>query len=126
MLKTLYDIFNMIFPNQDFGLWHERLAKICFFMAIESAKCGNSEKSLEELELMIAHIENYKAIDEISHTSLFVNKIKVSTECITKHTEETVARSSLRYLNNKENEGVFDAVKDDCRYKEIKKRLAEL
>ena len=126
MLKTLYDVFNMIFQNQDFGLWNERLAKICFFMAIESAKCGNSEKSLEELELMIAHIENYKAIDEISHTSLFVNKIKVSKECVTKHTEETVARSSLRYLNNKENEGVFNAVNDDCRYKKIKKRLAEL
>jgi len=126
ILVNLYKMFNLIFQNQDFGLWHERLAKICFFMAIESAKCGQSEKSIEELEKMLTHIESYNKFNEISHTSLLVNKVKVSKGCIKKHTDETVAQSSLRYLNNKEKEGVFISIKNDYRYIDIKKRLAAL
>ena len=46
MWNTMYDMFNMIFPHRDFGFWEERLAKICFFMAIESAQSEQSEKAL--------------------------------------------------------------------------------
>ena len=126
MFENLYKMFNMIFQNQDLGLWDERLAKICFFMAIESAKCGQPEKSIEELEKMLAHLERYNQFEEISHTSLLVNKIKVCRNCITKHTDETVAHSSTRYINNKEKEGVFNLIKDDRRFINIKERLATL
>ncbi len=37
MWNTLYEIFHMAFPDKDFGFWHDRLARISFFMAIESA-----------------------------------------------------------------------------------------
>lgn len=126
MLELVYDIYNMIFLDKDFGFWNEQLAKICFFMAVESAKSGQSEKSIEELENMVKHLENYNNIKEISHTSLLVNRIKVGINDTTKHTEETCGHSILRYLNNKENDGVFAFAKDDCRYAEIKKRLAAL
>ena len=32
MWETLYNMFHMIFPNKDFGYWHDRLARINFFM----------------------------------------------------------------------------------------------
>lgn len=126
MLKLVYDIYNMIFRDKDFGFWNERLARICFFMAVESAKSGQAERSVEELESMVTHLENYNSIKEISHTSLPVNKIKVSINDIAKHSEETYGHSLLRYLGNKENEGIFDSVKEDCRYIAVKKRLATL
>ncbi len=124
MWNTLYDIFYMIFPNKDFGLWDERLARISFFMAIESARSEQFEKALDELEQMLEHIKNYKGFTEISHSSLLVNKVKINQNNITKSSEETLAQSQLRYLNNKEY--VFVPVKDDCRYVNIKKRLAAL
>ena len=126
MWNTLYDMFNLVFPDQDFGFWDERLAKICFFMAIESAQCGLSEKSLEELEQMLIHIENYHKHKEISHTSLLVNRVTVTRSSLTKHNEETLAHSSWRYLNVVENKGMFDSIKDDCRYVGIKEQLASL
>ena len=126
MWNTLYDIFHIIFTDDDFGFWDERLAKICFFMALESAKCSKFEKSLEELKQMLIHIENYNKHKEISHTSLLVNQITVTQNSMPKHNEETLAHSFSRYLNNQEDNGAFDSLKHDCRYIEIKDALSSL
>ena len=125
-LSLVYDFYHMIFPNKDFGLWNERLAKICLLMAIESAKAGQPEKAIEELDNMVKNLENYNSNPEISHTSLLVNRIEASQGDIKKHSEETYGHMYLRYLNNKENEGIFVFAKDDCRYLGIKERLSML
>jgi len=126
MWNTLYGMFHLIFSSGDFGIYEERMAKICFFMAMESAQSEQYEKALAELDQMLMHIENYHERKEPSHTSLLVNRITVSKDSIPKHSEETLAHSSLRYLNVAENKGLFDAIKDDCRYLSVKVRLAEL
>ena len=124
MLNTMYGIFQMIFNNKDFGYWNDRLSKLSFFMAIESAKIGEYEQALKELEMMLNHIENYQGFTEISHSSLPVNKIKMNKNDIAKSSEETLAHTCLRYLNREE--AVFASVKDDRRYMNIKERLANL
>ena len=93
-------------------------------MALESAKMGNSEKAIEELESMLKHVEDYQSFIDISHSSLLVNRIKINQSNIAKSSEETPAHSCLRYLNN--NDNVFALIKDDCRYINIKERLAAL
>ena len=124
MLRTLYDMFHMIFPNKDFGFWNDRLARISFFMAIESGELKQFDKALEELEQMLSHMESYKSFSEISHSSLLVNKVKINQTNIAKSSGETLGHAYLRYFNN--NETVFASVKDDSRYVKIKERLADL
>ncbi len=124
MLNTVYNIFQMIFPNKDFGFWNDRLSKLSFFMALESAKIGEYEQAIKELELMLDHVEKYQSFTEISHSSLLVNKIKFNKNDMAKSSEETLAHTCLRYLDR--NEAVFASIKDDCRYVSIKDQLAIL
>ena len=126
MLSTVYGIFHNIFADGDFGFWHERLAKISFFMAAESAECGQTERSLYELEQMCDSVEKYNGITDITHTSLLVRNVKVDRSDLKKHTEETLPQSTLRYLVYKENKGVFDAIKKDPRYGKIKSKLSAM
>lgn len=124
MWETLYHIFHLIFQNQDFGFWHDRLAKISFYMALESAKAGSFENSICELEQMLAHIEKDHTFAGITHSSLLVNKIIINQNNITRSSTETLGHGLLRCLNN--NESVFDCVKNTPRYAQIKERLAML
>lgn len=122
--ETLYNMFHMIFPNQDFGFWHDRLARISFFMALESGKTESFERAMRELEQMLIHIEKNQGFTGISHSSLLVNKIKINQTNITKSSEETLGHTYLRYLNN--NDMIFTSVKDTPRYMKIKERLSSL
>jgi hypothetical protein len=124
MLETLYNMFHMIFSNQDFGYWHDRLARISFFMALESGKSGTFEKAICELEQMLAHLEKNQSFTDISHSSLLVNRIKIDQTNIVKSSTETLGHAYLRYLNN--NDNVFASIKNDPRYTSIKERLAAL
>ena len=124
MLESLYDIFHIIFSNQDFGFYNDRLTRISFFMALESGKAGEFDRAIGELEKMVLYCEKFKNFTEINHSSLFVNKIKFSRKDISKHSEETLGHAYLRYLNN--NDNVFASIKDMPRYLNIKERLAEL
>ena len=124
MLETLYNMFHMIFSNQDFGYWHDRLARISFFMALESGKSGTFEKAICELEQMLAHLEKNQSFTDISHSSLLVNRIKIDQTNIVKSSTETLGHAYLRYLNN--NEAVFASIKDTPRYLNIKERIANL
>lgn len=124
MLKSLYDMFHIIFSNEDFGFYNDRLTRISYFMALESGKAGNFERAIYELEKMVLYCENFKDFEEIDHSSLLVNKIRFSRKDISEHSEETLGCAYLRYLNN--NDNVFASVKDDQRYKNVKERLAEL
>mgnify|MGYP003302278683 CR=1 FL=1 len=124
MLKSLYDMFHIIFSNEDFGFYNDRLTRISFFMALESGKAGEFDRAIGELEKMVLYCEKFKNFTEIDHSSLFVNKIKFSRKDISKHSEETLGHAYLRYLNN--NDNVFASIKDMPRYLNIKERLAEL
>ena len=124
MLKSLYDMFHIIFSNEDFGFYNDRLTRISFFMALESGKAGEFDRAIGELEKMVLYCEKFKNFTEIDHSSLFVNKIKFSRKDISKHSEETLGHAYLRYLNN--NDNVFASIKNDPRYTSIKERLATL
>ena len=125
MLKMLYDMIGMIFSDGDFGFFYDRLARISFFMAAQSAKSGEFEKALEELEMLIAHLEKLQSFSQIEHTSLLVNKIKFSSDNITKHTEEPLGHFYWRHLNRVLADA-YAPVKDSARYIAIKERLAAL
>ena len=124
MLKSLYDMFHIIFSNEDFGFYNDRLTRISFFMALESGKAGEFDRAISELEKMVLYCEKFKNFTEIDHSSLFVNKIKFSRKDISKHSEETLGHAYLRYLNN--NDNVFASIKNDPRYTNIKECLAAL
>lgn len=124
MWETLYNIFHMIFPNKDFGFWHDRLARINFFMALESGKAEAFERATCELEQMLAHVEKEQTFTNISHSSLLVNRIKIDQTNIAKSSAETLGHTYLRYLNN--NDAVFASIKDTPRYLTIKERLAAM
>ncbi len=124
MLKSLYDMFHIIFSNEDFGFYNDRLTRISFFMALESGKAGEFDRAIGELEKMVLYCEKFKNFTEIDHSSLFVNKIKFSRKDISKHSEETLGHAYLRYLNN--NDNVFASIKNDPRYTSIRERLAAL
>ena len=125
MWKTLYDMIGMIFIDKDFGFFDDRLARISFFMAAQSAKAGNFERALDELEMLIAHLEKLKNFSQIEHTSLLVNKIKFGTDNITKHTEEPLGHFYWRHLNRVLAD-VYAPVKDSARYTAIKEQLEKL
>ena len=124
MWETLYNMFHMIFPNKDFGFWHDRLARINFFMALESGKAEAFERATCELEQTLVHLEKNQDFTEISHSSLLVNKIKINQTNIAKSNTETLGHIYLRYLNN--NDAVFASIKDTPRYLSIKERLAAM
>ena len=124
MWNSLYDMFHMIFTDKDFGFYNDRLARISFFMALESGKAGQFERAIKELEKLLIYLENYKGFTGISHSSLLVNKIKIGQSNIAKSSEETLGHAYLRYLNN--NDNVFASIKNDPRYTSIKERLAAL
>jgi len=125
MWKMLYDMIGMIFTDKDFGFFDDRLARISFFMAAQSAKAGRFEQAFDELEMLIAHLEKLKNFSKIEHTSLLVNKIKFSSDNITKHTEETLGHFYWRHLNRVLAD-VYAPVKDSPRYAAIMERLAAL
>ena len=125
MWKKLYDMVGMIFSDGDFGFYEDRLARISFFMAAQSAKAGKFERALDELEMLIAHLEKLKNFSKIEHTSLLVNKIKFSSDNITKHTEEPLGHFYWRHLNRVLADA-YAPVKDSARYIAIKERLAVL
>ena len=124
MWNSLYDIFHIIFTNEDFGFYNDRLARISFFMALESGKAEKFERAINELEKMVLYCEKFKDFTEIAHSSLLVNKIKINIKDIPRSSEETLGHAYLRYLNY--NDKVFASIKDDPRYTSIKKRLATL
>lgn len=124
MWNTLYEMINMIFSKKDFGFWHDRLGRISFFMAIESGKQELFERAIAELEQAVIHFEGYQSFNEISHTSLLVNKIKVDLSDIAKSNEETLGHTYLRYLDN--NDTVFTSIKNTPRYMKVKEKLSNL
>ena len=124
MWRSLYDMFHIVFADGDFGFFNDRLARISFSMALESAKAEEFERAMNELENVVLYCEKCKTFTEIEHSSLLVNRIKIGQRNVSRSSEKTLANSYLKYLNN--DDGVFASIKGDSRYTEIKQRLAKL
>ncbi len=124
MRASLYNIFNIIFHDGDFGYLEEALGRICFFMACDSMEIGENERALDELSEMLSHFEKAHNFDKISHTSLFVNTLTISKEECKKHSEESPAHQYLRYINNKSK--LFEPIANDKRFIFIKDSLENI
>ncbi len=124
MWKMLYDIVCIIFSDKDFGFYNDRLATFSFFMAAQSAKIGEFERALDELELMTVHLEALQSFSQIQHTSLLVNTIKVAQSDIFKSQAETLGQTYLRHITKPDS--LFIPTKDTPRYAAITERLAKL
>jgi transcriptional regulator with XRE-family HTH domain len=124
MWQALHEMLCMIYSNGDFGVLQEKMVKICFFMARESAQLGQIGRTLDELEQMLAYIENGKHDTRKKHTSLLVKGLACMPDRRGKHSEETLAHAMLRYIGN--NEHVFSSVAHDERFRRICERLRAL
>ena len=120
--KMLYGMFHMIFHDGDFGFWHDRLARISFFMACDSMRVGEHDRALCELEQMIGHLEGLQSFTSLTHTSLLVRGLKTDRTYILKSHEEKLSESYLRYLNNQSE--LFAPVSGDARFVNVKKEMA--
>ncbi|MBQ5601863.1 MAG: hypothetical protein IIU77_03455, partial [Clostridia bacterium] len=118
--KSIYDIFNVIFSDGDFGFWEERLARICRDMARSSAEIGEKDRAVSELEEMCEHLERYQGFVSIDHTSPLVKGVHYDASQIGKRSEESLASAFLRDLNENPR---FKCLEDDVRLMSIKAKL---
>ena len=82
-------------------------------------------EGIDELEMLIVHLEKLQSFSQIQHTSLLVNKIKHSADNIAKHTDEPLGHFYWRHLNRVLADA-YASVKDSPRDVAIKERLAAL
>lgn len=122
--KMLYDMFGMIFRDGDFGFWHDRLARISFFMACDSLREGEHDRALVELEQTVSHLEAFEAFDSVTHTSLLVRGLKTDRTNIARSHEEKLAQSYLRYLNKQSD--LFAPLAEDERFLKVKEKMASI
>ena len=121
--KAIYDIFNIIFSDGDFGFWDERLARICRDMARSSAESGKNDRAISELEEMCKHLEKFKDFKSIDHTSTLVKGLHYDISQSGKSSEESLAKAILRDLNENSR---FKCLEDDDRFISIKSKLEAL
>ncbi|MBQ8448623.1 MAG: helix-turn-helix domain-containing protein [Clostridia bacterium] len=122
--KKLYDIFHIIYEKSDFGYMEEdRLGRLCFRMAQDSAICGNEEKALAELEEMMAHFDKLESFEHINHSSLLVNKLYSDIKDIRKKDEENIYKIFARYLKRRMSS--FEKISSSPRFIAIERALTE-
>ncbi|MBR3716073.1 MAG: helix-turn-helix transcriptional regulator [Clostridia bacterium] len=121
--KAIYDIFNVIFSDGDFGFWNERLARICRDMARSSAEIREKDRAISELEEMCEHLERYQGFVSIDHTSPLVKGLHYDAAQVGKSSEESLAKAILRDLNENPR---FKGLEDDDRFISIKAKLEAL
>lgn len=120
----LYDIYHIIHENSDFGYADEdRLGRLCFRMAQDSAMTGNAERALKELEEMLEHFDRMTKIKHFDHTSLLLNTLSCDKNEVRKKDEENIYTTFLRYLNKRME--CFECISDTPRFIAIKKQLVE-
>jgi len=121
--KAIYDIFNVIFSDGDFGFWEERLARICRDMARSSAESGKNDRAISELEEMCKHLEKFKDFKSIDHTSTLVKGLHYDISQSGKRSEESLAKVILCDLNENSR---FKCLENDDRFASIKSKLEAL
>lgn len=122
--KKLYDIYHIIHEDADFGYMDEdRLGRLCFRMAQDSAISGHPEQALDELERMIAHFDKATEFKHIDFSSLLLNTLSCDECNARKKDEENIYTTFLRYLNKRIE--CFDSIADTPRFIAVKQQLVE-
>ena len=122
--KKLYDIFYIIHENSDFGYMdHDRLGRLCFRMAQDSAVMGEKEVAIKELEKMLYHFKKMSKFDQIEHSSLLVNTLSSDIKDIRKKDTESIYSTFYSYLNDRIY--CFESIIDEPEFAKIKNILKE-
>ncbi len=120
--KKLYDIFHIIYENKDFGYMEEdRLGRLCFRMAQDSAEMGNRESALAELAEMMEHFDNMSEFVHIDYSSVLLRGTSYDISDIRKSDEENIYKKFCRYMNNKAK--AFSEISDSPEFIKIKNDL---
>lgn len=101
----------------------DRLGRLCFRMAQDSAISGNTDRALDELEEMLYHFNKMSEFSHIDHTSLLINVQSCDKTEIRKKDEENIYSTFLHYLNKRSK--CFEYIADEPRYIAIKEQLQE-
>ena len=122
--QKLYDIYHIIYEKSDFSYMNEdRLGRLCFRMAQDSAVVGNTEQALEELEEMVDHFDKMTKFKHIEHTSLLLNTLSFNKTEVRKKDEENIYATFLHYLNK--HIGDFESIKDTPQFIALKELLVK-
>ena len=125
MCKKLYDIFHIIHENNDFGYMDEdRLGRLCFRMAQDSAVSGNTARALDELEEMLYHFDNMMSFTHIEHSSLLINTLSSDKAEIRKNHTENIYATFEYYLNDRIE--CFKGIINEPRFIAVKNKLKEM
>jgi len=121
--RSVYEMFNAVFSDGDFGFWEERLSMICCGMAKCSAELGEYDRAISELSETCEHVAKFKSFTSIDHTSPLVKGLHYDIAHAGKSSEESFASIMLYSLKNNKH---FKRLENDSRFAEIKERLEAL
>lgn len=119
---TMCDFYRMIFPDGDFGFWHDRLGELYFGLALSSAELGETDRAFAELEKMFEHFTAFENFTVIDHTSLLVRGLHYD---IAQSGRSGSENNFSVYLRRLEQNPRFDSLREDARYTALCARLAE-
>ena len=123
MTRSVYDVFNIVFSDGDFGFWEERLARLSYDMAKSSAELGELDRAISELCAVCEHTEKFENFTSIDHTSPLIRGLHYDISQSGRSSEQTLAAEVLREL---ERDKRFECLKGDARYHKIKQRLKDI
>lgn len=121
--EIIYKFYFLIFSDEDFGFFENRLSRLCRDMALSSAEMGNVDQALDELTKMCEHMEKYQKFTNIEHTSLLVRGLKYDSSQSGSSGEYSMAHGFLCSLDENPR---FKCLHSDGRLQAIKNRLQAL
>lgn len=122
--KKLYDIYHIIHEKSDFSYENEdRLGRLCFRMAQDSAMSGHSERALKELEEMIDHFERMTEFTHVDFESVLLNTLSYDKSEVRRVHEENIYSLFLSYLEKHIDN--FESIADTPRFIAVKQQLAK-
>lgn len=121
--KTVYDVFHLIYDRRDFGREAEdRLGRLCFRMAQDSALLGEGDRAIAELEEMLRHFDKMTDFEHIDHTSLLLNRLSADAEDEKRKDEISIYSTFAHYLECRME--CFADIADDPRFLRIREELS--
>ncbi len=117
--EMIDNIYHLIFSDGDLGFWEGHLGRNKFSMAVLSAKCGDYNCAISELEQAFAHFENFENFTSIDHTSLPVRGIHYEAAMTVKTFMESISHVYLEKLS----QNCFDAIRADEKFISLVNRV---
>ena len=124
MYEFAYKLYNLVYPNGDFGNGELNLAYICYNLACFYSSFSDTDKALSYISEMAEHfIRNFFTLKEFKHTSFMLNRLTWTG------TPEVVSGNPSIYLSTVEmieNTPQFESLKDDARYAAALEKMKSL